>query len=172
MKWAGLLSIVSMDRNLDQSWQNKGSDYLSHVSLAVTLEGSPKGHSWNINVRYICGSMTMIDSAQIEANSGKLDETFNNLRTAELPQVPTRQTTANAVAVLHGVQVVTAEVKSLSDKNNVGFHQQALLMADFFAQCDPQVGPPPLPLVSTSTPPRSVSRCLNSTRKWVEGTRP
>ncbi len=76
--------------------------------------------------------MTMIDSAQIEVNSGKLNETFNNLRTAEPLQVPTRQTTADACAVLHGVQVVTAEVKSSSDKNDAGFHQQALLMADFF----------------------------------------
>ncbi len=79
MKWAGLLSIVSMDRNLYESWQNKGSDYLSHVPLAMMLEGSPRGHPWNVNVRYICGSVTMIDSAQIEANSGKLIETFNNL---------------------------------------------------------------------------------------------
>ncbi len=99
----------------------------------------------------------MIDSAQIEANSGKLDETFNNLRTAEPSQVPTRQTTADAIAVLHGVQVVTTEVKSSSDKNDACFKQQALLMADFFARCDPRCGPL-LPLVSTSTPPRCISR--------------
>ncbi len=141
MKWAGLLSIMSMDGNLDQSWQNKGSDYLSHVPLATTLEGSPKGHPWNVNVRYIRGSMNMIDSAQIEANSGKLDETFNNLRTAEPPQVPTRQTTADAIAVLHRVQVVTTEVKSLSDKNDAGFHQQALLMADFLRDVTPGLAP-------------------------------
>ena len=131
MKWAGLLSIVSMDGSRDESWQNKGSDYLSHVPLAATLEGSPRGHPWNVNVRYIRGSVNMIDSAQIEANSGKLDETFNNLRTAEPSQVPTRQTMADAIAVLHGV--VTAEVKSSSNKNDAGFEQQALLMADFFA---------------------------------------
>ncbi len=68
-----------MDGNLDPSWQKKGLDYLSHVPLAATLEGSPRGHPWNVNMRYICVSVTMIDSAQIEANSGKLDETFNNL---------------------------------------------------------------------------------------------
>ncbi len=79
MKWAGLLSIVVMDGNLDPSWQTKGSDYLSHMPLATTLEGSPRGHPWNVNMRYIRGSMAMIDSALIEANSGKLDETFNNL---------------------------------------------------------------------------------------------
>ena len=133
MKWAGLLSIVSMDGSQEQSWQSKGSDYLSHVPLAAMLEGSPRGHPWNVNVRYIHGSANMIDSAQIEANSGKLNETFNNLRTAEPSQVPTRQTMADTVAVLHGVQVVTAEVKSSSHKNDAGFEQQALLMADFFA---------------------------------------
>ncbi len=133
MKWAGLLSIMSMDGNLDQSWQNKGSDYLSHMPLAAMLEGLPRGHPWNINMRYIHGSKTMIDSAQIEANSGKLDKTFNNLRFAEPPQVPTRQTMADAAAVLNRVQVVTAEVKSSSNKNDAGFHQQALLMTDFFA---------------------------------------
>ncbi len=127
------MSIVAIDGNLDPSWQKKRSDYLSHVPLAAMLEGSPRGHPWNVNVCYIHGSVTMIDSAQIEANSGKLDETFNNLRTAEPPQVPTRQTTADACTVLHRVQVVTAEVKSSSDKNDAGFHQQALLMADFFA---------------------------------------
>ncbi len=84
----------------------------------------------------------MIDSTQIERNAGKLDETFRNLRTAELPQVPTRQTMADAVAVLHGVQVVTAEVKSSSNRNDAGFNQQALLMTDFFARRDPQCGPP------------------------------
>ncbi len=131
-----------IDGNLDPSWQTKGSDYLSHVPLAAMLEGSPRGHPWNINVCYIRGSMNMIDSVQTEANSGKLDETFNNLQTAEPLQVLTRQTTADACAVLHGVQVVTVEVKSLSDKNNVGFHQQALLMADFFARRDPQHAPP------------------------------
>ncbi len=131
MKWAGLLSIVSMDGSQDKSWQKKGSDYLSHEPLAATLEGLPRGPPWNVNVRYICGSANMIDSAQIEVNSGKLDETFNNLRTAEPSQVPTRQTMADAIAVLHGV--VTAEVKSSSNKNDAGFEQQALLMADFFA---------------------------------------
>ena len=54
MKWAGLLSIVAMDGNLDPSWQTKGSDYFSHVPLAATLEGLPRGHPWNVNVCYIC----------------------------------------------------------------------------------------------------------------------
>ncbi len=142
MKWAGLLSIVAMDGTPDESWQNQQSDYLSHVPLASTLEGLPRGHPWNVNVRYIRGSIDMIDSAQVEGNAGKLDKTFSNLHTAELPQVPTRQTTADTVAVLHGVQVVTAEVKSSSDRNDAGFNQQALLMTDFFACRDPQYGPP------------------------------
>ena len=84
----------------------------------------------------------MIVSAQIERNAGKLEETFSNLCGAKLPQVPTRQTTADAVAVLHSVQVATAEVKSSSDKNDAGFNQQALLMTDFFAHRDPDCGPP------------------------------
>ncbi len=141
MKWAGLLSIVGMDANKDPSWQRNELDFLSHVPLAATLEGSPRGHPWNINMRYIHGDMSMIDSAQIEVNSDKLDTNFTNLRSAKPPQVPTRQTMANACVVLHGVQVVSAEVKSLSDKNDAGFQQQALLMADFFARRDPQYGP-------------------------------
>ncbi len=148
MKWAGLLSIVAMDETPAESWQKAHSDYLSHVPFASTLEGLPRGHPWNVNVRYIRGSINMINSTQIERNAGKLDETFRNLRTAEPPQVPTRQTTADAIAVLHGVQVVTAEVKSSSDRNDAGFNQQALLMTDFFARRDPQCGPP-WPSVST-----------------------
>ncbi len=142
MKWAGLLSIVAMDGTPAASWQKAHSDYLSHVPLASMLEGSPKGHPWNVNVRYIQGRVEMIESAQIERNAGRLEETFTNLRQAVLPQVPTRQTTADTVAVLHGVQVVTAEVKSSSDKNDAGFNQQALLMTDFFARRDPNCGPP------------------------------
>ncbi len=148
MKWAGLLSIVAMDETANECWQQEHSDYLSHVPFASTLEGSPKGHPWNVNVRYIHGSIDMIDSAQIERNTGKLDETFSNLCTAEPPQVPTRQTMADTVAVLHGVQVVTAEVKSSSDRTDASFHQQALLMTDFFACRDPECGPP-WPSVST-----------------------
>ncbi len=128
MKWASLLSIVAMDETPAESWQKAHSDYLSHMPFASTLEGSPKGHPWNVNIRYIRGSVDMIDSTQIERNTGKLKETFSNLRAAKPLQVPTRQTTADAVMVLHGVQVVTAEVKSSSDKNDAGFNQQALLM--------------------------------------------
>ncbi len=141
MKWAGLLSIVAMDETPAESWQKAHLDYLSHMPFASTLEGSPKGHPWNVNIRYIHGSIDMIDSTQIERNAGKLEETFSNLCAAKPPQVPIRQTTANAVAVLHGVQVVTMEVKSSSDKNDAGFNQQALLMTDFFACRDPECGP-------------------------------
>ena len=148
MKWASLLSIVAMDKTPAESWQKAHSDYLSHVPFASTLEGLPKGHPWNVNIRYIRGSVDMIDSTQIERNASKLEETFSNLRAAKLPQVPTRQTTADAIAVLHGVQVVTVEVKSSSDKNDAGFNQQALLMTDFFVHRDPECGPP-WPSVST-----------------------
>ncbi len=142
MKWASLLSIVAIDGTPQASWQKAHSDYLSHLPLASTLEGSPRGHPWNVNVRYIRGSVEMIESAQIERNAGRLEETFTNLHQSLPPQVPTRQTTADAVAVLHGVQVVTAEVKSSSDKNDASFNQQALLMTDFFARRDPTNGPP------------------------------
>ncbi len=148
MKWASLLSIVAMDETPAQSWQKAHLDYLSHVPFALTLKGLPKGHPWNVNVRYIWGSVDMIDSAQIGRNTGKLEETFSNLRGATPPQVPTRQTTADAVMVLHGVQVATAEVKSSSDKNNASFNQQALLMTDFFVRRDLDCGPP-WPSVST-----------------------
>ncbi len=148
MKWAGLLSIIGMPENPKPSWQLEGLDMLRHVPLAATLEGSPRGHPWNVNVHYIRGDLKMIDSAQIKANSDKLNETFNNLRNADLPQVPMRQTMADACVVLHRVQVVSAEVKSSSDKNDAGFHQQALLLADFFACWDPVHGPQ-WPLVYT-----------------------
>ena len=83
MKWAGLLSIVAMDKTPNESWQKAHSDYLSHVPFASTLEGLPKGHPWNVNVRYIHGSVDMIDSTQIKMNAGKLEETFSNLHTAK-----------------------------------------------------------------------------------------
>ena len=66
MKWAGLLSIVAMDETPNESWQKAHSDYLSHVPFASMLKGSPRGHPWNINVRYIHGSVNMIDSTQIK----------------------------------------------------------------------------------------------------------
>ncbi len=143
IKWAGLLFIIGMSEAVKPCWQDpkEGSNYLQHMPLATTLEGSPRGHLWNMNMRYIHGDTHMIDCDKIRANSDKLDETFNNLHQAEPPQVPSRHTTADACMVLHRVTVVSAEVKSSSNKNDVGFHQQALLLADFFVCWDPMNGP-------------------------------
>ena len=66
MRWAGLLSIFGLEKDANigkfskhvgkvQSWQDDGSDYLCHVPLTHTLEGSPRGHPSNVNVHYLKG---------------------------------------------------------------------------------------------------------------------
>ncbi len=142
MRWAGLLSIVSLENaNVDQftahlgepeSWQKEGSDYLCYVPLARTLEGSPRGHPSNVNVRYIKGNKDWLTVANIERDGDQLDELFENL--LKDGKTPTRQTTADGCATLNGMQVASAEVKTSWDATNAGFDQQAILLTDFFSR--------------------------------------
>ncbi len=67
MKWARLLSIMGMS-NTEMIWwqdQRQGSDCLYFMPLATTLEGSPRGHTWNVNVHYIHGDAEMINCDMI-----------------------------------------------------------------------------------------------------------
>ncbi len=52
-------------------------------------------------------------------------------------KTPMRQTTADACATLNGMQVVSAEVKTLWDVTEAGFDQQAVLLTDFFSHLNP-----------------------------------
>ncbi len=146
LHWAGLLSIVSLEKEANvgkfsshvgnvQSWQDNGSDYLCHVPLACTLEGSPCGHPSNVNVRYLKGQEAWLTAQNIENDADQLDEMFDNL--LKDGRMPMRQTTANACATLNGVQVASAEVKTSWDGSNAGFDQQALLLTDFFLRLNP-----------------------------------
>ncbi len=142
MHWAGLLSIVGLEDNANighfqahvgeaESWQEKGSDYLCYVPLARTLEGLPHGHPNNVNVWYIKGKVQWLIAQNIEHDLDKLDLLFENL--LDDGRTPMRQTTANAVATLNGLQVTSAEGKTSWDATCAGFDQQALLLTDFFS---------------------------------------
>ncbi len=121
MRWAGLLSIVGLEENTNigqftehvgkvMSWQDDGSNYLCHVPLAHTLEGSPRGHPSNVNVCYLKGDEAWLTVQNIERDANNLDEMFENLLADG--RMPMRQTTANACATLNGVQVASAKVKT------------------------------------------------------------
>ncbi len=99
------------------------------------LEGSPRGHPSNVNMCYLRGDKAWLTVENIESEGAKLDEMFENLFTEG--QTPTRQMTADTCATLNGVQVVSAEVKSLWDATEAGFEQQAVLLTDFFAHLNP-----------------------------------
>ncbi len=143
MRWAGLLSIVGLEEDANEgqfqghvgevmSWQEHGSNYLCHVPLARTLEGSPRGHPNNVNMHYLKGKEAWLTVLNIERNADKLDEMFQNL--LDDGRMPMRQTTANACATLNGMQVASAKVKTSWDGSNAGFKQQALLLTDFFSR--------------------------------------
>ncbi len=143
MRWAGLLSIVGLEDDANegqfqahvgdpQSWQKQGSDYLCHVPLARTLEGSPRGHPNNVNMRYLKGKEEWLIAQNIEWDTDKLDLMFENL--LEDGRMPMRQTTADACATLNGLQVASAEVKTSWDATYAGFDQQALLLTDVFSR--------------------------------------
>ncbi len=147
MCWAGLLSIISLDEKANvgkftahvgelECWQDKGSDYLCHVPLAQTLEGSPCGHPSNVNVRYLKGNETWLTVQNIENEGDQLDEMFANLLAEG--KTPIRQTTADACATLNGMQVMSAEVKTSWDATDAGFDQQAVLLTDFFSRLNPR----------------------------------
>ncbi len=121
MKWAGLLSIMGIAEDETFNWQEEGLDYLYFMPLASMLEGSPRDHLWNVNMRYICSDAEMIITDKIRDHSADLTEAFKVLCEVDLPQVPTRQTMADGSMVLNRVQVVSAEVKSSSDQNDAGF---------------------------------------------------
>ncbi len=142
MHWAGLLSIIGLEENTNvgqfqahigtpESWQKQGSDYLSYIPLARTLEGLPRGHPSNVNVRYIKGKEEWLTEQNIERDGAKLDQMFQNL--LDDGRTPTRQTTADACATLNGLQVASAKVKMSWDATFAGFDQQALLLTDFFS---------------------------------------
>ncbi len=143
MRWAGLLSIVSLEKDANEgefqghvgevmSWQEHGSDYLCHIPLARTLEGSPHGHPNNVNMCYLKGKEAWLTVQNIERDADKLDEMFQNL--LDDGRMPTRQTTADACVTLNSVQVTSAEVKTSWDGSNAGFKQQVLLLTDFFSR--------------------------------------
>ena len=151
LRWAGLLSIVGLEKEANvgkfsshmgnvQSWQDDGSDYLCHVPLARTLEGSPRSHPSNVNVHYLKGQEAWLTAQNIERDADQLDEMFSNL--LKDGRMPTRQTTANACATLNGVQVTSAEVKTSWDGSTAGFDQQALLLTDFFSHLNPREAKP------------------------------
>ncbi len=144
--WAGLLSIVGPEKEANvgkfsshvgniQSWQDDDSDYLCHVPLARTLEGSPCGHPSNVNMCYLKGQEAWLTAQNIESDADQLDEMFDNL--LKDGRMPTRQTTADACATLNTMQVVSAEVKTSWDGSTAGFDQQALLLTDFFSHLNP-----------------------------------
>ena len=146
MHWAGLLSIIGLDEkaNVDkftahvgepECWQDEGSDYLCYVPLAQTLEGSPCRHPSNVNMRYLKGKDSWLTVKNIEKEGDQLNQMFANLLTKG--KMPTRQTTADACATLNGMQVVSAEVKTLWDVTEAGFEQQAILLTDFFSHLNP-----------------------------------
>ncbi len=77
LHWAGLLSIVGLEKEANvgqipsdvgkvQSWQEDGSDYLCHIPLARTLEGSPHGHPSNVNVCYLKGEEAQLTAQNID----------------------------------------------------------------------------------------------------------
>ncbi len=151
LHWAGLLSIVSLEKEANvgkfsrhvgnvESWQDDGSNYLCHVPLARTLEGSPRSHPSNVNVHYLKGKEAWLTVQNIESEADKLDEMFNNLLADG--RTPMRQTTANTCASLNGMQVASAEVKTSWDGSNAGFDQQALLLTDFFSRLNPREAKP------------------------------
>ncbi len=147
MRWAGLLSIVSLDEKANigqftahmgkpECWQDEGSNYLCYVPLARTLEGLPCRHPSNVNVRYLKGKASWLTVKNIEKEGDQLDQMFANLLAKG--KMPTRQTTADACATLNGMQVVSAKVKSLWDVTEAGFKQQAVLLTDFFSCLNPR----------------------------------
>ena len=151
LRWAGLLSIISLEKEANvgkfskhmgnvQSWQDDGSDYLCHVPLARTLEGLPRGHPSNVNVCYLKGEGAWLTAQNIENDADQLNQMFDNL--FKDGRMPMRQTTANACATLNGVQVASAEVKTSWDGSNAGFDQQALLLTDFFSCLNPREAKP------------------------------
>ena len=151
LRWAGLLSIVGLEKEANigtfsshvgnmQSWQDDGSDYLCHVPLARTLEGSPRGHPSNVNMCYLKGQEAWLTAQNIENDADQLDEMFDNL--LKDGRMPTRQTTADTCATLNAMQVVSAEVKTSWDGSNAGFNQQALLLTDFFSRLNPREAKP------------------------------
>ncbi len=153
MHWAGLLSIVGLEEDANEGqfsdyvgdvgcWQVQGSDYLCHVPLAWTLEGSPRGHPSNVNVRYLKGKDSWLTVENIEKEGEKLDEMFANLLADG--RTPMRQTTADTCATLNGVQLVSAEVKTSWDRSTAGFNQQAVLLTDFFSHLNPREAKPKL----------------------------
>ena len=138
-----LLSIIGLEEDSNENqfqahvgvpecWQKQGSDYLCYIPLARTLEGSPRGHPSNVNVRYIKGNKDWLTVANIERDGDQLDELFENL--LKDGKTPTRQTTADGCATLNGMQVASAEVKTSWDATNAGFDQQAILLTDFFSR--------------------------------------
>ncbi len=143
MHWAGLLSIVGLEDDANegqfqahvgdpQSWQKQGSNYLCHVPLARTLEGSPHGHPNNVNVLYLKGKEESLIVQNIEWDMDKLDLMFENL--LEDGRMPMRQTTADACATLNGLQVASAKVKMSWHVTFAGFDQQVILLTDFFSR--------------------------------------
>ncbi len=153
MHWAGLLSIVSLEEDANEGqfsdhvgdvecWQVQGSDYLCHMPLAQTLEGSPCSHPSNVNVRYLKGKDSWLTVENIEKEGEKLDEMFTNLLTNG--RTPTRQTTADACATLNDMQVVSAEVKTSWGGSTAGFDQQAVLLTDFFLHLNSHEAKPKL----------------------------
>ncbi len=151
LHWAGLLSIIGLEKEANigkfsphvgnmQSWQDNGSDYLCHIPLARTLEGLPRGHPSNVNVRYLKGQEACLTAQNIEKDADQLNEMFDNLLMDG--KTPTRQTTANACATLNGVQVTSAKVKTSWDGSSAGFDQQALLLTDFFSCLNPREAKP------------------------------
>ncbi len=151
LHWAGLLLIIGLEKEANigqfsqhvgnvQSWQDDGSNYLCHVPLARTLEGSPRGHPSNVNVRYLKGQDVWLTAQNIERDAYQLDEMFDNL--LKDGRTPTRQTTADTCATLNGMQVASAEVKTSWDGSNAGFDQQALLLTDFFSCLNPREAKP------------------------------
>ena len=151
LHWAGLLSIVGLEKDTNvgkfskhvgnvQSWQDNGSNYLCHIPLARTLEGSPRSHPSNVNVRYLKGKEVWLTAQNIDRDADQLDEMFDNL--LKDGRMPMRQTTADACATLNGVQVTSAEVKTSWDVSNAGLDQQALLLTDFFSRLNPREAKP------------------------------
>ncbi len=106
------------------------------MPLAQTLEGLPRRHPSNVNVRYLKGKASWLTEDNIEKEGDKLDQMFGNLLAEG--KTPMRQTTADACATLHSVQAVSAEVKSSWDATEAGFKQQAVLLTDFFLRLNPR----------------------------------
>lgn len=110
---------------------------LSDWLVVENLEGSPRGHPNNVYVSYFAAEELYNQEFMARSWGEGVQKTFKEL--CDVDQMPTRSTTADAVATLHGAQLVSAECKASGDLEFAGEDNQAIVMCSTFAWTDSEM---------------------------------